>query len=344
MRATVADIRFSSFPQVLGRCANDFPEILAALNEVTERLLLAAGETGWYGCWQRVVFTVSVANPYITLPRQFVRAINLDVCRHPIRLHNEFWEFMPNGQGLKSPPNCQDWCGTLAGYERGNVPTMVSPDQSVNNFIRVYITNSADVGKRILLTGLDSNGMQIYSLDGTNNVNGTFLTFAQPFVTTSFFIKDIQALQKDVTLGDVIVKAVSAVTGVETTLARLAPTEVNPSYRRFYIHALPSGCCAPNSTTISVTALCKLDFVPVYQDTDQLIITNKPALIEEAQALRYSRMDNPNALVLSEYHHKKAIKLLQNEQRHQMGVQEISVTCNPFEGAPLSRQMIGSLT
>ena len=342
-KSTVADVRFSRFPLVIGRCANDFPEILSALNEATQRLLLASGETGWYGCWKKVVFPVSATNPYITLPRQFARAINLDVCRTPIRMFNEFYEFLPYGVGLQDLPTGRDWCGTISGYERGEVPLMTDMDGASNNFIRVYITSTQDVGKRILITGTDSNDLQIYSQDGTNNVNGTFLSFASPFATTSFYIKTIQALQKDVTIGDVIVKQVNGSTGVETTLVRLAPTETNPSYRRFYINPLPSGCCNGNATTLYVTALCKLQFVPVYQDTDQLIISNIPALIEEAQAIRYSSMDTTNAAILEQKHHMKAIKLLQNEQRHEMGESEASIVVDPFAGQSLRRQAIGTL-
>lgn len=341
-RFTVADVRNSRFPLVFGRCANDIPPILSMLNECTQRLLLASGETGWFGCWQKVAFSVSVANPYITLPRQFARAINLDVCRMPIQIRNEFYEFLPGGIGLQSPPVCNDWCGNIQGYERAEVPTMVDLDGASTNFIRAYISNSADAGKRLLITGTDANDLQIYSEDGTNNVNGTFLTLASPFVTTAFCIKTIQALQKDVTLGDVIVKQVSGVTGVETTLARLAPTEINPAYRRFYISRLPNGCCPANGN-VTVEALCKLQYVPVYQDTDQLLISNIPALIEEAQAIRYSSMDTPNAAVLEQKHHRKAIKLLQNEQRHELG-ENMSVVCNPFVGASLESQSIGYLT
>lgn len=340
-RATVSDVRFSRFSQVIGKCANDIAAILPVLNEATQRLLQASGETGWFGCWEKVAFNVSVANPYITLPRQFARAINLDVCRFPVRMRNEFYEFLPGGIGLQTP--CSDWCGNIAGYERGEVPSMVDMDGAADNFIRVYLSNSADAGKRVLITGTDANDLQIYSIDGSNNVNGTFLTLTIPFATTSFYIKTIQALQKDVTFGDVIVKQVNGVTGVETLLSRLAPTEINPAYRRFYISKLPSGCCPSNTGHVTVTALCKLQYVPVYQDTDQLIIANIPALIEEAQAIRYSSMDIPNAALLEQKHHNKAIRLLQNEQRHELGNQ-MSVVCDPFYGASLQSQMIGSLT
>jgi len=343
VRLTVADCRFSRFPTVLGLCNNDLANIIPALNEATLRLLQAGGDTGWYANWARVKFNVLFTNPYITLPRQFARIINMDVCRNPVRIHNAFYEFLPGGIGLQSPSNCKDWCGTVAGFERESVPTMRDIDPT-NQLVRVYATNALDYGKRILITGLDQNGNQIYSSDNGNQVTGTFLTLAAPFVTTVMQISVIQALQKDVTNGDVVIKQVDATTSNEIELSRLAPTETNSSYRRYFITKLPNGCCPNPDGSFAITALVKLEYVPVYQDTDQLIISNLPALIEEAQAIRYSSMDVPNAAALEAKHHAKAIKLLQNEQRHLEGVQEPAVSVNSFEGENMYCARIGTLT
>lgn len=100
MKATLADIRRSRFPQVIGSCA-DGEDVAPVLNECIQRLMDAGGETGFWGSWGRVAFTVSRATPFISLPRAFQRIINLDVCSRPINLNNEFYEFLPGGVGLK---------------------------------------------------------------------------------------------------------------------------------------------------------------------------------------------------------------------------------------------------
>jgi len=339
---TLADVRQSRLPQAIGLCAANTPEIAAAVNEATQNLLNASGETGWWGCWNRVVFNVSRTDPYITLPRKFARIINLDVCKFPIRIQNEFYEMLPDGIGLQPSNTLPDWCGTLAGYERGVYPTMVNLT-ATNQLIRAYATDDRDFGAKVLITGQDQNGQDIYSTLGSDTVKGIALELASPFATTSFIVTGIDSLQKDVTYGDVVIVQVDQDTGEEVTLVRLAPTETNPAYRRYYITKLPAGCCCTATGLVSVTALCKLDFCPIYLDTDQLIISNIPALINECQSIRFSQMDSSDAAQLEDRRHAKAIKLLQNELRHYMGEQTPAVAVGRFQGADLRAKGIGTL-
>lgn len=344
MRATLADVRRSRFAQVIGVCDSDLPRIAKVVNEATQRLIYAGGETGFWGLWQRVVFnTVSATQPYLTLPRQFARAINMDVCQVPIRINNEFYELLPGGVGLMPTTTIPDWCGSLAGYERSPVPTMVDL-ATTNQKLRVYLTDVRDVGSRILISGLDQNGIAIYSTDGPLTVNGFYLTLDTPFVTSSFVVSTITGIQKDTTFGDVVLKQVDQVTGAEVLLSRYATDETNPAYRRYFITRLPVGCCAGGAPSpLQITAAVKLEYIPVSRDTDQLILANIPALIEEAQALRYSEMDVPNAAILESKHHKRAIKLLQDEMRHYEGEQRPAVSVDIWNGAPLENQGIGTL-
>lgn len=349
MKATLRDIKNSRFPTVIGACRDDTPTIAGLLNECIQRLINVAGETGWAFGWKRVAFTISRANPYITLPRSIARIINLDVCRCPINMNNEFYEFLPGGVGLKGIAGQPDWCGSLDGFERGTVPTMVDLT-STNQYIRVYLSDVRDIGKRILIQGVDQNGLEIYSQDGLNTVDGFFITFASPFADyvdpTSglpIIVTQIESVQKDITYGDIVLKQVDATTGAEVTLARYAPDETNPAYRRYYLSHLPN-CCFANQTTagVVVTAIAKLEFIPVSRDTDQLLIGNIPALIEEAQSIRYSQMDVPTAAGLELKHHRRAIKLLQDELRHYEGEQRIAVAVVRWP-EPLSYQAIGTL-
>jgi hypothetical protein len=344
MRLTLSDVRQSRLPRTIGLCAGDLPQIAEAVNASQFRLIQAGGETGWWNGWTRVVFNVSVTNPYITLPRQFARIINLDVCRHPIRVNNEFFEMLPGGVGLAPDPAPPDWCGNMEGYERGTYPTMVDVNPT-NQFLRAYCSDIRDYGKNLIVEALDQNSLGIYGTIGTQNINGFSMTLAAPFVdSTPYYPSVIGSIQKDVTYGDVTLKQVDLTSGVEVTLARFGPTEINPSYRRYYITRLPSGCCPPAASgTVQVTALCKLEYVPATRDTDQLIITNLEALIEECKALRFAEMESTEALTQAGIHHRAAIKLLQNELRHYEGEQQPAVNVQIFP-APLECAGIGSLT
>lgn len=342
-RITLATVRQSALPAAIGLCAGDTPAISAAVNEAQERLINAGGATGWWGGWARVVFVASFSNPYITLPRQFSTLIALDVCRHGIRIQNEFFEMLPDGVGLMPQRICPAcWQGNISGYERGVFPTMV--DLPATSTLRAYITDARDVGARMLITGLDQNGNQIFFQDTIDEVNGFFLTFVQPFVDSAFTVSQIQAVQKDITFGDVVLKAVDPVTALETTLSRYAPTEQNPAYRRYLITQLPPNCCPQaGGTTVNITALGKFEYIPAYIDTDQLIIGNIPALIDMVQAIRYQRMDAPNAAAMAAQYRKSAIRELQNELRSHLGEQNPAVNVDTFGSAKLEYQSIGTL-
>jgi hypothetical protein len=359
MRTTLGQVRQSRLPQSIGRCANDLPEVAAFVNQAQQQLINAGGETGFWGGWEKVAFQATRCNPYITLPRKYARAINLAVCRFPIRMQNEFYELLPDGIGLQdfcSIKGRTDWCGALEGYERGTVVSMTDLTPT-NQLLRVYLTDPRDIGKRILIgPAQDQNGNFIYTQDGNPSVNGFYLTLAQPFTTSAFVVTSFSGVQKDATYGDVLLYQVDATTGAQVLLSRYAPDEITPAYRRFFIKNLPCGCHAtqvPGNPCVSgapvpdgvvtVTALCKLEFIPANRDTDYLIIGNIPALIEECKAIRYSDMDEPNAVTLEGKSHQKAIKYLNDELRHYLGELQPAVNLAPFGTATLRRQRIGTL-
>ena len=79
MRANFADVRRSRIPQVLGVDSVDRPTLASYVNEAQTRLLQAAGEAGWWGTWARMAFTVSQDDPFITVPREVARLIDVVV-------------------------------------------------------------------------------------------------------------------------------------------------------------------------------------------------------------------------------------------------------------------------
>jgi len=353
VRRTFRDFRLSRGPQVLGDCASNISDLLNFVNEAQERLINVGGESGWWGGWTKVAFTVSRTNPFITLPPQYARIINLDVCRFPIRIQNEFYEELDAGIGLRIPNTVSDWCGALEGFERGVVSTTfdVTPQ---NQFLRIYFTDPSDgqAAANVIFSGaLDQNGNAIYSQVGNAQIQGLFLTLPAPggpvtFTQSAFIVTGWNSIQKDVTNGDVLLTQVDATTGNEVSLSRFAAWETNPAYRRYYINSLPCTCCPTTNTGIlpqnlTVTAMCKYEYVPVARDSDPLIISNIPALIEETQAIKYSSMDSPNAAGQELKHHRRAVKLLQDEMRHYLGELMPAVNFAPFGTAKLEHQRIG---
>lgn len=340
MRLTFGQVKQARLPSVLGYCSGDTPRLRQVINEAQQRLVQSGGETGWYGGWQRTVLTVA-SDDTVTLPREIIRLVNVAVCENNVPIQNGFYEFLEGGIGPQPESGCNFNCpNAVRLLDRGMFPTMVQIT-STDQRIRVYPTNAQDYGKRVLFSGLDHNDVIIRNLDGAINVAGEYVSLATPFTDTVSGFSSITGVQKDLMEDDILVYQYDMVTGSEVLLSRYAPDELVPQYRRYLIDNKPSWCCA--GQTVQVQGMAKLEAVPVYKDTDYLVIGNLPALISECEAIRYSEMDSPTALAMEDRKHKEAIRLLQNELRHYMGSHKPAVTNPIFGTARLEYQRIGQL-
>jgi hypothetical protein len=153
----------------------------------------------------------------------------------------------------------------------------------------------------------------------------------------------ISGIQKDVTEGIVRIYQHDPTTGDEILLLTMQPSETTAHYRRYYINQLPRGCCpSPNNTDetqVQVTAIAKLDLIPVVTDTDYCLLQNIEAIIEECQAIRYSQMDSPAAKQMSRERHQMAVTLLNGELSHYVGAKDVAVGVFPF-GSAVRRQKL----
>lgn len=351
-RLRLYDCRLSRLPSLVGLCQDNIPGIAGYVNGAVRRLVMAkeAGDEGWWGTWAEVAFTVSRTTPYWTAPREVARLEGVNVCERPIPVNNQFLEYLQFGNG-RLPKTFRRTCSTprlTEAYTRNNVPTFIdlsNPPQS----IIVSPMNSADAGKRVFLQGLDSSGNTIYTIDGNNNVQGQFVTLANPFVKAPQNFNLITGVQKDITLGPVNIYQMDPTTGTQILLLTMQPGEQTASYRRYYFDNLPLTCCIPNpaqpqAQTLTLTGLVKLDIIPVTGDTDYVLLTNLEAIIEECRSIRYSEMDNPNANISeSKSAHINAIGLLNGELAHFLGIDEPAIMWRPFGSARLRNQRIGTM-
>lgn len=342
------DLRQSRIPETIGVCASDGGKFIDVVNEAQQRLIFAGGETGWWGSWVKTVFAVdSHADPFITLPRSIARLINMDVCRRPVNIQNQFYEFLEFGIGLQPLGTCGTGaknCNLLETYDRGLVPTFT--DMTPNRRLRFYITDAADVGRRVLVQGT-ANGQTVYSLDGIDEVTGIYLGFAQPFVDTPFNFDTLTGLQKDFTVGQVRVYEYNPSTGSQRLISTMEPSEEVPGYRRYFLNGLPANCCnvtGTDNTIVQVSAMAKLAIIPVAVDSDYLVIQNLAALKEECQAVRFGENDDSLSAQQAGLRHSKAIRLLNGELIHHLGKERPAINFAPFGSAKLGNQMIGTLT
>lgn len=350
-RLRLYDIRMGRLPTLLGICSTDTAQVAQWVNSAQSRLLTCreGGDEGWNGSFAEVVFSaISHTNPYITCPRQIARVEKLLVCQHPVLVQNQFYEYLDFGNGRMPQRWHDNYCNAQA-YQRNNAITFANlPD--VSQVIRLYTTepaaDSAET-KRVLIQGLDNNSMTVYSLDDNGvQIQGEYVDLTDTYADTVNSFSVITGIQKDVTQGSVQFFSVNATTGDESQFHLMEPGEQVAGYKRYYLNNLPLGCCPPRDNVarvLSVSAICKLELIPVVADQDYLLFTSQEAIIEECQSIRYSEMDSEAAQKMSLMHHQQAVRFLQGELVHIYGKERPACNFAPFGTARLCRQKIGSL-
>lgn len=354
MRLRLYDCRISRLPSLIGKCQTDTPDIANFVNTAQQRLLYAAeaGDESWYGTWAEVRLNVSRAAPYITLPREIARLESVTICDRPVQVFNQFYEYLQFGNGRMQKNRLHNNHKIRAAYTRNNAVLFTDLFDGPQ-LISVFSSDSADVQgtKRLLVQGLDQNGNQVYSNDGGSTILGEFVTLETPFVTTRNQFTVITGIQKDVTAGPVQIFQMSPTTGVQVLLSTMEPGEQTTDYRRYFFDCLPCACCpTPNGPITNnncpppqVTAIAKMELIPVVNDTDYLLFHNLEAIIHECQSVRFSEMDSAASQQQAAIHHREAIRLLNGELGHYMGVNQPAVQVNVFGSAKLERQAIGTM-
>jgi len=343
-RLRLFDCRNSDLPTAAGVCHDDVPAVANVVNTVQRRLLNAreAGDESWMGTWAEVAFRVDRQFPYFTLGREIARLELAAACNRPVMVNNQFYEYLQFGNG-RLPKMCQGFSNgcNLQISSRNNAVTFVdlsSPPQ----ILTVYVTDPADAGKRVLIQGTDQNNATIYSEDNGTRVTGQFLVLSSPFATFQFQLNSLTGIQKDLTVGPVQFFQVDPTTGAQVLLLTMEPSELTAWYRRYYFNGLPLGCCN-NETTAQITAIAKLDLIPVRVDSDYCLIQNLEAMIEEAQSSRLSKADTVAAKQMAREKHSDAIGLLNGELNHWNGKNQVAVNFQPFGSARLERRNIGMI-
>jgi hypothetical protein len=337
----------SRLNSVIGLCKEDVPGIANMVNTAQQRLLycVEAGEEGWWGTWAEIAFNVSRSQPYITLPREIARIEAINVLNRPVTINNQFYEYLNFGNGRM--PKTREWCHAARvteGFTRNNA-VLFTELTNTPQYITVYYTDVQDIGKRVMVEGLNVDGEPVTSQDEQGNVlQGEFLTLQSPSAQNSTPLVQVTGIQKDVTVGIVRIYQHDPTTGDEVLILSMQPGEMTASYRRYYFEDLPRSSCASSSETeIQITALAKLDPIPVHVDTDYLLIQNLEAIIEECASVRYSEQDNPISKQMAQERHIQAVRMLNGELNHFIGKESVAVGFAPFGSARLSHQKVGSL-
>lgn len=256
------------------------------INEGTEELINAGD---WPGVVDRYLFKMTAGE--VVVPSQFDRLMGFSVGTAVFQTRSPWVEFVDYGPGPNAEFNGWYGCEGSAGIllDRGEAPVFTPiPDDGTS--YTLYTVGEVDervdgVRPEINVQGIgDNSGMQSRIvrtevdgewIDGEQlEVNGDTNPFT--FAGTSVFTNVTQVV-KPVTKGYVELYATNGANDV--LLSTYAPKETIPTYRKYYIPY------HHNAGTRTVLVRARKRFVPVVNDTDQLIISNLPALKAMVQAL-----------------------------------------------------------
>ena len=306
-------------------------------NDAQERLLMdpLCPSEGWWGGSVTLNLTATIANrsAYVVTPREIARLIVMGICQQPVQIRNGFCQYLQFGRGLQ-PKGCQNsaCASPFQAYERDNVVTL-APLLSTPQQVRIYPTDVRDAGKRVLLQGKDQNGMVILTTDpGTGqSAPGEYISLSFPFSTSVNQFSTITGIQKDQSYG-----LRSILPGGPGHWRGGRAIGDGPERGHGLVSALlgerypePEPLLRQPGNPLQITAQGRLDFVPVQNETDYLTIPNVPALLEEAQSIRFSKMEN--GVNQSAFHHARALQLLNGQIDAMEGKTSVAISV-PISG------------
>lgn len=313
-----------------------------------DRMLVTRGS--WAGSVVKIC-TCTYGNQ-ITWPRQVETVLAINACNRVVMLHNHWYNF----EQVQRDDLLGYWnagcCGNLRGAQ-GNRACLFNPIGpnyiSTGVYLRFYPASQTDIGKTIVVYGMDSNGIELRSTfpDGTIQ-DGIPVTLALPFATLDVSglqsrnvptIRHVTRIVKDETDGPVYAYQYDASQDLLLDLGYYEATETNPDYETTSI----GGICTANSQNkpSMISALVSVRHIDAVNPNDLLVINNIDALALAIQALLLGDAYSPDDKRKME---TEAVRELNLELRKRLPLDQIPVEVSPFGTALPRRHMIGRMT
>jgi len=289
MLMNFGELKTSSILNIAGVSPNN-PDFRRLVNESVRRLM---DRGDWDGLI--VPIYVCVSGGCVVWPRYVGHVRQLNWCgRRHVEIHNVWWDFLPFDK--HSGWSSNSWWGWMDGGWRYGRSSMVNQSRSPvfqdiqgdGRTIRAYNDSPLDNNKTVRIFGEDNNGQRLMTTGAGPWQDGIALTLKAPFVETPINIRRIDRVIKDMTNGPVRLYASNISAGVLEDVAYYEPSETNPEYLRSRLHlpCMTNTCNGVTTNVQSVIALVKLQFVPVFADTDPVLIGNITALKHMVQCIR----------------------------------------------------------
>lgn len=283
----VSDARASSIRNISGTCT-DSAEFLQRLNDVS-RMLLKRG--GWVG--SEILARFCIHNCRITYPNWVGTVLGLRFRRGRGVIPINNWAAIvgPYSSCCNFP-----WASEVTVRDENNAPCYNEITGTTGKYVRYHIVKAQDVGKTITIYGFQYGGQPLQELDSDGNWRmGLTITAASPYAQTTVLITKITSVTREATQGMSYLYEVNPTSGDLIDLAKYEPNETNPSYRRHLIQnvgSVPYYTDANDRRIQTVDALIKLNFIPLVNDNDFLILDDLDALKLGFQAVAASEAND----------------------------------------------------
>lgn len=305
-RITLAEAKRILCRAVDNGVPSDDPRVVTRINEATERLM-SGGH--WVGMTQEL--RICTQNQCFSLPRQLdsVQELLIDDAYYGSILNTKDvtsgWYTIENPSTYVDPEQLND----MVLVDRGEYPTLF--DICTPGKLIIYSDYTEAAGASVRVFGLNQTGNEVYSVQNGVYAAGEIIAFSTAGTVSANVFSKIINIQKAATQGPVRVYEVDpGNTSNHIMLAILDPTETVPSYRRYFCADIPKP--GPNDPPVRIRVTGKRRYLPIFSDTDFLILSNLGALRLEMLAL--DREDG-NDFQGSEIFHKRALDLVTAESK-----------------------------
>lgn len=348
-RLRYSDVQASRIPASVGLGPTD-AKLLQWTNEAQERLLNRGLFWGTYG-----KFKLAAYGNLITLPPNIAAIETMNVCGAPTEIHDLWFEFLQFGFGSRSSQaagccGASFWatpdawaCGLPEADYRGQFPTFRDLTITTDPLKLVWVCDSsADTTTTVTVTGYDASGNWIRTNPGGIWQDGETITLAQSPGTTSVntFSRISNISFSAQRKGQCWLYESDTVTNALTLTGWYQWWETSPSYGRWLLPNIPqpaTACTPParwqqtwtdrelplpptSCNPVLVEIVGKLEYIPVQQSSDYLIIQSIPALKAAMQSIKkYEDGVSTSDFMEAEAFMNQAVELLDQQLDQYIG-------------------------
>lgn len=294
----VKDVQNDVAIQKISGVRPDSAEFFAYLNEV-EKALMNRG--GWFDLERCVQFCIT--GHHIVWPEFVGTVLAVHFCGDNVAVsRNKWYSFVSRGQRFGNRNGGYDrnlGLGFGSGFGVGvnNRDVIIQDSNSrpcyndisggSGRYIRYYITDANDVGKKITIFGRKFGGLPLQEKENGQTVEGLTLTANNPFVSTFDLVTGIESIVREPTVGPAYLFEYDPACGTLRDIAAYRPGETHPRYRASLILNVPrrtmdaQGCC-----WTPIEALVKLKFIELVHERDFIPVDNLRAVKLGFQAVK----------------------------------------------------------